>query len=291
MPTLPAAGDTSWRDDWAQAVHDAATAVADGRLSVAELAETVRDTIGTALVAGANVTITADDTANTITIAAAGTDAEVVRDTIGTALTAGTGITKTVNDAGDTITIAASAASTTVEGIVELATDTETQTGTDTTRAITPANLTARTATETRTGVVELATAAETTTGSSNSLAVHPAGLKVELDKKANALVTTTTQSGTTYTLVLADGGTDIEFTNGLAIAVSIPTNASVAFPTGTIITLWPRGGQITVAAVTPGTTTVESRSSAFKSAGVNGPVTLKKRATDGWLVTGDITT
>lgn len=40
-----------------------------------------------------------------------------------------------------------SAASTTVSGIVELATDAETQTGTDTARAITPANLTAKEAT------------------------------------------------------------------------------------------------------------------------------------------------
>ena len=52
-------------------------------------------------------------------------------------------------------------ASTTVKGVVELATDAETQTGTDSVRAITPSNLSSRTATETRTGVVELATDAE----------------------------------------------------------------------------------------------------------------------------------
>jgi hypothetical protein len=42
------------------------------------------------------------------------------------------------------------AASETTAGYVELATDAETQTGTDTSRAITPANLSSRTATETR---------------------------------------------------------------------------------------------------------------------------------------------
>lgn len=52
-------------------------------------------------------------------------------------------------------------ASTTVKGIVELATDAETQTGTDPGRAVTPASLSSRTATETRTGLVELATALE----------------------------------------------------------------------------------------------------------------------------------
>ncbi|RWO34730.1 MAG: hypothetical protein EOS10_00035 [Mesorhizobium sp.] len=56
-------------------------------------------------------------------------------------------------------------ASETVKGIVELATDAEAQTGTDTARAITAANLQAVTATETRKGVAELATAAEVTTG------------------------------------------------------------------------------------------------------------------------------
>lgn len=68
-------------------------------------------------------------------------------------------------------------ASTTASGVVELATDTEAQTGTDTVRAITPANLQAVTATETRKGVVELATTAEATTGTDTVRAVTPAGL------------------------------------------------------------------------------------------------------------------
>lgn len=54
------------------------------------------------------------------------------------------------------------AASTTVAGVVELATDAETITGTSTTLGITPANLQALTATATRAGIVELATGAET---------------------------------------------------------------------------------------------------------------------------------
>lgn len=52
-------------------------------------------------------------------------------------------------------------ATSTTTGVVELATDAETQTGTDSARAITPSNLSSRTATETRTGIVELATDAE----------------------------------------------------------------------------------------------------------------------------------
>ncbi|WP_439668378.1 Bacteriophage large tail fiber protein [Cupriavidus necator] len=68
-------------------------------------------------------------------------------------------------------------ATTTVRGVVELADNTETQTGTDATRAVTPAGLASRTATDTRTGLVELATNTETQTGTDASRAVTPAGL------------------------------------------------------------------------------------------------------------------
>lgn len=72
------------------------------------LPETIRDTLGATLVQGDNVTITVDDTANTVTIAASGTtDPEVVRDTIAAALVAGSNVTITPNDAGDSITITA----------------------------------------------------------------------------------------------------------------------------------------------------------------------------------------
>jgi hypothetical protein len=69
--------------------------------------------------------------------------------------------TPTIN----TPTVTGLDASTTAKGLVELATDAEAQTGTDTARAITAANLQAVTATTTRKGVAELATAAEVATG------------------------------------------------------------------------------------------------------------------------------
>lgn len=65
--------------------------------------EFVRDTIAAALVAGANITITVNDVADTITIACT-VDAEYIRDTMGAALRASTGLTLTVNDALDQIT-------------------------------------------------------------------------------------------------------------------------------------------------------------------------------------------
>lgn len=76
-------------------------------------------------------------------------------------------------------------ASDTVKGIVELATDTETQTGTDTARAITPANLTARSATETRSGIAELATQSEADTGTDDTTIVTPLKLNSSAQLKA----------------------------------------------------------------------------------------------------------
>jgi hypothetical protein len=69
-------------------------------------------------------------------------------------------------------------ASTTQAGIVELADNTETQAGTDATRAVTPAGLTSRTATELQTGIAELANQAETNTGTDDTRIVTPLKLR-----------------------------------------------------------------------------------------------------------------
>lgn len=71
-------------------------------------------------------------------------------------------------------------------GVVELATDAEAQTGTDTARAITPANLSARSATETRSGIAEVATQAETNTGTDDAKMVTPLKLKTNVDLHIN---------------------------------------------------------------------------------------------------------
>ncbi len=69
-------------------------------------------------------------------------------------------------------------ASETAAGIAELATQEETDAGSDAFRIVTPARLSGRTATEARTGLVELATTTETLAGTDVARAVHPAGLK-----------------------------------------------------------------------------------------------------------------
>jgi hypothetical protein len=63
------------------------------------------------------------------------------------------------------------------------------------------------------------------------------------------------------YTAVLADQYQVLEVMNkATAIAFKIPTDASVAFPVGTALTVLNIGvGTCTISAVTPGTTTVLS--------------------------------
>jgi hypothetical protein len=78
-----------------------------------------------------------------------------------------------------------------------------------------------------------------------------------------NGLVSFTinAQTGTTYTTVLNDSyQVLITQSNASANAIKIPTNASVAHPIGTVITLLNIGaGLCTVSAVTSGTTTILS--------------------------------
>jgi hypothetical protein len=74
------------------------------------------------------------------------------------------------------------------------------------------------------------------------------------------SVVTTNTQTGD-YTIVLTDAWNKAILMNkATAVALKIPTDASVAFPTGTVINVINIGaGTLTISAVTPGTTTVSS--------------------------------
>ena len=78
-----------------------------------------------------------------------------------------------------------------------------------------------------------------------------------------NSLVAFTVGTANTsdYTAVLADSYQVLEVMNkATAIAFKIPTDASVAFPVGTALTILNIGvGTCTISAVTPGTTTVLS--------------------------------
>jgi hypothetical protein len=91
------------------------------------------------------------------------------------------------------------------------------------------------------------------------------------------------------YTLVLTDASKLVTLTNALALTLSVPTDASVAFPIGTTIDLAQMGaGKVTVAAVTPGTTTVNGTPSLGFRAQYSA-ATLIKIAANNWLLVGDL--
>lgn len=94
-------------------------------------------------------------------------------------------------------------------------------------------------------------------------------------------------QTGTTYTLALTDAGDVVTLTNASPITVTVPTNASVAFPIGSQITLAQTGaGQVTV--VGDVGVTVNSADSRLKLRAQYSAATLIKTATNAWLFIGD---
>lgn len=110
-----------------------------------------------------------------------------------------------------------------------------------------------------------------------------------------NGLVSYTinTQSGATYTLASTDQYQALVITsNASTKTVSIPTNATLAYATGTAITILNSGaGLLTINAVTPGTTTVTSAgaTSASPTVGQYKAAVCIKTATDAWTVVGAV--
>lgn len=73
----------------------------------------------------------------------------------------------------------------------------------------------------------------------------------IDISQNANRLTgrPINAQTGTTYTLALTDAGKMVTLSNASSIAVTVPTNASVAFPTGSEVYLAQIGaGAVTVA-------------------------------------------
>jgi hypothetical protein len=98
-------------------------------------------------------------------------------------------------------------------------------------------------------------------------------------------------QTGTTYTTVLADNGKLVTLSNASAVAVTIPLNASVAYPVGAQLNFaWVGVGAVTIQGAggvtinsTGATPAVPALRIRYSSA------TAIQTATDAWLVVGDI--
>ena len=162
-------------------------------------------------------------------------------------------------------------ASTTVRGIVELADDVETITGTDGVRAVTPKGLAALTSTTTRRGLIELATNTETNAGISAVLAVSPAALAnrqasevltglVELATDAEVIAGTDTERAVTPAGLASLTATDAR--RGL---IEIATDAETLARTADDLAVTPSGvaaalDEVDVTAVAPVTVTQTDR-------------------------------
>lgn len=97
-----------------------------------------------------------------------------------------------------------------------------------------------------------------------------------------------TTFSGTTGTLALTDAEKFQICSNAATQTLTVPTNASVAFPVNSeIIFIQDGAGQVVFSAA--GGVTINSVSGALKIAAQYGAATLKKTGTDTWYLFGNI--
>jgi hypothetical protein len=142
-------------------------------------------------------------------------------------------------------------------------------------------------------GAVQLSDSTSTT---SSVLASTPTATKAAYDLAAAAIpkVSTYTAKTDNYTFASGDAFNIFSMNNAVTKQFTIPTDATHNFGIGTEITVfWLTGaGQPTIAAVTPGTTTVISTgatSATPKLRAANSGATCVKIAANSWIVFGDL--
>jgi hypothetical protein len=109
---------------------------------------------------------------------------------------------------------------------------------------------------------------------------------------KVSQIMTITGVSNKTssYTLAQADANTILQLNSSSATTVTVPTDASVTFDNGTQIMIVQSGsGQVTVAAATPATTSVNG-ANGLKTASQYSIISLVKTSANNWVVGGDTT-
>jgi len=106
------------------------------------------------------------------------------------------------------------------------------------------------------------------------------------------ALVTTNAQTGTTYTLVLSDKDKLVTLSNASAIALTVPLNSSVAFPTGSVVNIQQLGaGAVTISGAAGVTiTSTGATATAPVTRAQYSAASIIKVGTDSWTVIGDLT-
>ena len=106
-------------------------------------------------------------------------------------------------------------------------------------------------------------------------------------DSVAAAPLTWNTRTAS-YTLAIGDAENAVAMNVATANNLTVPPNSSVAFPVGTSILVYQEGVGLTTTFAGSGVTIVK-RGSSLAMAGQYGLATLVKRATDTWILAGDI--
>ena len=225
-------------------------------------------------------------------------DSNTIKASTTNALTIGTGLSGTSFDGGSAVTIAIDSTVATLTGSQTLTNKTLTSpvistisnTGTLTLPTSTD-TLVGRATTDTLTNKTLTSATLTSPTVSSGTLTVSSSGIVFTDGTQTKEGVPSRTpinqQSGTTYTTVLTDRDSLVECSNTSAITVTIPPNSSVAYPVGTSIDiLQTNTGQVTIAA---GSGVTVNSTPGLKLRAQWSSCTLFKRATDTWVVYGDL--
>lgn len=91
-----------------------------------------------------------------------------------------------------------------------------------------------------------------------------------------------TTEQTADYILVLADAGKIVNMNKSGAAALTVPTNASVAFPIGTVVGVYNQSSDAVTVAGDSGVTVRNAG-----NVGQYSEASLRKRATDEWVMVG----
>jgi hypothetical protein len=104
-------------------------------------------------------------------------------------------------------------------------------------------------------------------------------------DAASAVLLTETTERTANYTLALDDAGKVVPMNSASALTLTVPPNSSVAFSVGTTINVYRVGaGAVTIA---QGSGVTVRNAGAIKDQ--YGEVSLRKRATDEWVLAGNV--